>query len=178
MHHDKKGEAIIDWVSQGVPEKFTEAFRKEYLGTSWCIATLPTGYPTTNNHQEGINSAVKRIWTRHERRHLIPFLKCVKRMLHDWSKRPHHACGWVVPQRSAAETHVLGENRTHVVCGWLLVRKGALAVCPVSPKFQIPCSDFAPREIFSRFLLLISSAVHCAAHVPVLQCLPAIVINS
>ena len=86
VHHDKKGEAITDWVSQGVPEKFTEAFRKEYLGTSWCIATLPAGYPTTNSHQEGINSAVKRIWTRHQHRRLIPFLKWVKRMFHNWSK--------------------------------------------------------------------------------------------
>ena len=49
---------------------------------------------------------------------------------------------------------------------------------PVSPKFQIPCSDFVHREVCSRFLLRISSAVHCATHVPVLQCLPAIVINS
>ena len=29
---------------------FTEGFWKEYLGTLWCIATLPAGYPTTNNH--------------------------------------------------------------------------------------------------------------------------------
>ena len=94
VHHDKKGEAITEWVSQGVPEKFTEAFRKEYLGKSWCIATLPAGYPTTNNHQEGINSSVKGIWTRHERRCLIPFLKWVKRMLHNWSKdRTTHVAG-------------------------------------------------------------------------------------
>ena len=84
VHHDKKGEAITEWVSQGVPEKCTEAFRKEYLGTSWCNATLPAGYPTTNNYQEGINFSVKRIWTRHERRRLIPFLKWVNRMLHNW----------------------------------------------------------------------------------------------
>ena len=56
VHHDKKGEAITDWVFQGVPEMFTEAFRKENLGTSWRIATLPAGYPTPNNNQEGINS--------------------------------------------------------------------------------------------------------------------------
>ena len=29
VHRNKKGEAITKWVSQGVPEKFTEAFRKE-----------------------------------------------------------------------------------------------------------------------------------------------------
>ena len=59
--HDRKEKAITDSVSQGVPEKFTEGFRKEYLGTSWCFATLPAGYSTKSNHQEGTKSALKRI---------------------------------------------------------------------------------------------------------------------
>ena len=81
VHHNKKAEAIKDLVSQGIPEKSTDVVRNEYLGTSWCIATMLAGYPTTNIHQEGIHSAVKRIWTRHERGHFLFSVKWVKRML-------------------------------------------------------------------------------------------------
>ena len=72
-----------------VSEPFLRAFEKEYVGTSWCVATLPAGYPTTNNAQEGRNSGVKRVWTRHERRWLVPFLDTVRRMLRNWS---HDRC--------------------------------------------------------------------------------------
>ena len=48
---------------------------------------------------------------------------------------------------------------------------------------SVPSSRFLAQilftgRLFHSFFLRISSAVHCATHVPVLQCLPAIVINS
>jgi len=44
---------------------------------------------------------------------------------------------------------------------------------------SVPSSRFLPQTLLRvRPFLLIFSAVHCATHVPVLQCLPAIVINS
>ena len=70
-------------------EQFLRAFEKEYVGTSWWVATLPAGYPTTNDAQEGMNSAVKRVWTRHEWRRLLQFLDTVRRMLRN---RSHDRC--------------------------------------------------------------------------------------
>ena len=72
-----------------VSDQFFRAFEKYYVGTSWCAATLPAGYPTTNNAQKGMNSSVKRVWTRYERRQLLPFLDTVRRMLRNWS---HDRC--------------------------------------------------------------------------------------
>ena len=48
---------------------------------------------------------------------------------------------------------------------------------------SVPSSRFLAQiwftgRFFHSFFLRISCAVHCATHVPVLQCLPAIVINS
>ena len=49
---------LCEWSTMGVPEQFLHAFEKEYVVISWCVATLPAGYPTTNNAQEGMNSSV------------------------------------------------------------------------------------------------------------------------
>ena len=70
--------------TMGVFQQFLRVFEKGYVGTSWCVATLQAGYPTTNNAQEGMNSSVRRVWTRHERGRLAPFLDTVRRMLRDW----------------------------------------------------------------------------------------------
>ena len=55
VHHDKKAEATKDYFSWKFPEKFTEGFRKDYLGTSWCVATtqarLPNYKQTTRGHE-------------------------------------------------------------------------------------------------------------------------------
>ena len=49
VHEQKKRDMLREWSTMGVPEQFLCALEKEYVGTSWCVATLPAGYPTTND---------------------------------------------------------------------------------------------------------------------------------
>ena len=79
-HQQKNRDMLSEWSTKGVSEQFFRAFEREYIGTSWCVATLSAGYPTTDNAQEGMNFGVKRVWTRHERRRLLPFLNAVRRI--------------------------------------------------------------------------------------------------
>ena len=99
MHQQKKRDMLREWSTMGVSKQFLRAFEKEYVGTSWCVATLPAGYPTTNNAQEGMNSGVKHVWTRHERRRLLPFLDKVRRMLRNWSHDRCEAVPCLYPNR-------------------------------------------------------------------------------
>ena len=73
VYQQKKRDMLREWSTMGLSEHFLRAFEKAYVGTLWCVAILPAGYPTTNNVQEGMNSGVERVWTRHERRWLLPF---------------------------------------------------------------------------------------------------------
>ena len=101
----------------GVSEQFLCAFEKEYVDTSWCVATLPAGYPTTNNAQEGMNSGVKRVWTRHERRRLLPFLDTVRRMLHNWSHDRCEVVPGLYPNKAQLARIAAARDEHMVYCG-------------------------------------------------------------
>ena len=68
------------WMATGSSIKMN---RNLFLGSLYvwvfCLvaerATLLAWNPTTNNAQEGMNSGVKRVWRRHERRWL-PVISC------------------------------------------------------------------------------------------------------
>ena len=142
VHQQKKRDMLCEWSTMGVSEQFLRAFKKEYIGTWRCVATLPAGYPTTNNAQEGMNCGLKRVWMRHKRRGLLPFLEWVRRMLRNWS----HDRWEAVPglYRSKAQlTRIAAARDEHMVyrggCGG---QKCLQMVCRVaSPNKRLPrCS--------------------------------------
>ena len=44
VHQQKKRDMLGEWSTMGVSEQLVYAFKKEYIGTSWCAATLPAGF--------------------------------------------------------------------------------------------------------------------------------------
>ena len=58
VHEQKKRDMLGEW-SQWVCHNNSSVHLKEYVGTSWWVATLPARCPTTNNVQEAMNSGVK-----------------------------------------------------------------------------------------------------------------------
>ena len=53
-----KRDMLHEWSTMGLSEKLLRVSKKEYVCTSWCLATLAARYHATNNVQEGMKSGV------------------------------------------------------------------------------------------------------------------------
>ena len=51
VHEEIKRDMLGASSTTRVPEPFSRAFEKKYVGISWCVATLPAGYPAKNKHR-------------------------------------------------------------------------------------------------------------------------------